>query len=92
MSEILYNENSGRYEQDFRGHLVYARTRKREGVLYIDYVEAAPELRGSGAAGKFMEGLMGLVKAEELKVIPICGYAASWLRRHSKYSGLMAQN
>jgi predicted GNAT family acetyltransferase len=85
MSDISYNEDTGRYEQLFEGGAaVYARTHFNEGVLYIDFVEAAPQLRGSGAAGVFMKGLMEHVRGKSWKVEPICGYAASWIRRHSE--------
>ncbi len=83
MSNFHYNESLGRYEQSFEGPLVYAKVRKKDGVAFIDYVEAAPELRGGGAAGKFMQQLMEAIRAEGLKAQPICGYAASWIRRHS---------
>ena len=77
----------GRYEQLFEGGAVYARTRLKDNILYIDYVEAAPALRGSGAAGMFMRNLMGLVRQNGWKAEPICGYAASWIRRHSEEFG-----
>jgi predicted GNAT family acetyltransferase len=90
MSEITYNADSGRYEQAFDGPLVYANTHKKDGVLFIDYVHADPALRGKGAAGQFMAGLMARARAEKMKVTPICGYAAGWLRRHSEYDDLKA--
>ncbi|MCE7886733.1 MAG: N-acetyltransferase [Alphaproteobacteria bacterium PRO2] len=71
----------------FDGDIVYANVRKDENTLYIDYVFAPEELRGTGAAGKFMEQLMDTVRAKKMKAVPICGYAASWLRRHSEEYG-----
>ena len=44
-----------------------------------------------GAAGQFMKNLMALARMENSKVIPLCGYAASWLRRHSEYDDLKIQ-
>ena len=71
------------------GHIVYANVRRDGGMLYIDYVFAPPELRGTGAAGRFMAGLMEVVRAENLKAVPLCGYAATWLQRHSEYKDLV---
>lgn len=87
MGQIEFKEAQGRYEQDFDGHIVYANTRKKDDILYIDYVYAPPELRGKGAAGDFMRDLMAVVRDENLKAKPVCGYAASWLRRHEKDFG-----
>lgn len=88
---MTLNPATGRYELVIDGHMVFARTHRNGDILYIDHVEAAPELRGTGAAGRFMEGLMGIVRAEGLQVIPICGYAASWLKRHGEYQDMMAE-
>jgi predicted GNAT family acetyltransferase len=96
MSEkVIYNPERYRYEMAVGDYFVHARTHLKSTdqgeILYIDYVEAAPELRGSGAAGRFMAGLMEIARAEGLKVIPFCSYAASWLKRHNEYDGLMAK-
>ncbi len=82
---ITYNKAENRYEMSFDGQIVYADVRRDQDVLYLDYVYAPPELRGKGAAGAFMAQLMGVVRAERLKAVPICGYAASWLERHDEY-------
>ena len=87
---VTYNEALKRYEMPF-GHLVvYANVRKEKNTLYIDYVFAPQDLRGKGAAGEFMSKLMDVVRAEALKAAPVCGYAASWLGRHSEYQDLIS--
>ncbi|MGB4108203.1 MAG: GNAT family N-acetyltransferase [Alphaproteobacteria bacterium] len=91
-NQVTYNEAQKRYEMAVEGHTVYANVRKEKDVLYIDYVYAPPELRGTGAAGRFMDELMKVVRAENMKAVPICGYAASWLTRHSEYNDLVTQN
>ena len=89
-NHVTYNEAEKRYEMPF-GHLVvYANVRKEKNTLYINYVFAPRELRGKGAAGEFMRQLMDVVRAEELKAVPVCGYAASWLGRHSEYQDLIS--
>ncbi|MCD8498413.1 MAG: N-acetyltransferase [Alphaproteobacteria bacterium] len=82
-TQIIFNEALSRYEMELEGYTVFANVRQKDGTLYIDYVEAPPELRGKGAASVLMEGLVAIAKAENLEIFPICGYAASWLRRHS---------
>lgn len=87
---VTYNVAEKRYEMPFGHLMVYANVRKDTNRLYIDYVFAPPELRGTGAAGQFMRELMDVVRTEKLKVVAICGYAASWLRRHSDYHDLVS--
>lgn len=86
----VYNAAASRYEISFDGAIVYADVRLVGDVLYIDYVFAPAELRGTGAAGKFMAALMDVVRAENLKAVPVCGYAAAWLQRHPEYEELLA--
>jgi predicted GNAT family acetyltransferase len=33
--------------------------------------------------------VMEIARAEELKVVPICSYAASWVRRHREHHDLL---
>lgn len=90
MSEdISYNAGNGQYLRVIDGHSVIARTHINGQTVYIDYVEAAPALRGSGAAGAFMEDLTAKIAADGHKIYPVCGYAASWYRRHPEHSALL---
>lgn len=84
------NTPASRYERVEGGHLAYADYRKEDGTLYIKYVFAPPELRGSGAAGRLMDGVVTFARAEKLKIVPICGYAASWLRKHKEHHDVLA--
>lgn len=89
-NQVTYNAAQKRYEMPVGDLVVYANVRKDKDTLYIDYVFSPEELRGKGAAGQFMEGLMEIVRAEKMKAVPICGYAASWLRRHSEYQDVVS--
>ena len=56
----------------------------------ILHVEADDALRGSGAAGKFMQRLADHAKAENIKLTPRCSYAVAWFKRHPDYADLLA--
>ncbi|MFT3996129.1 MAG: GNAT family N-acetyltransferase [Asticcacaulis sp.] len=81
MSEITDNLAQSRFELTRDGHLAYADYHLNGQVLNIDYVFAPPELRGTGAAGDLMKGIVAHARADGLKLHPICGYAAAWLKR-----------
>ncbi len=87
----MKNNNSlSRFELETEGLIVYANYRQENNILFIDYVFVTEELRGSGAAGKIMEEIAQLVRKENLKITPICGYAVLWLKRHKEYHDLLA--
>lgn len=91
MAVVSYNSDFTKFEKSVDGHEVYADTRLSDDVLVIQYVYAAPALRGSGAASQFMEELMAIVEERGWQVRPVCGYAAQWLGRNSAYDYLLAQ-
>lgn len=82
MTDVTDHAARSRYELAVDGHITFANYRRTGDTLYIDYVEAPPALRGTGAAGRLMAGVMEHAKADNLKVVPICSYAVSWLRRN----------
>lgn len=82
---LHFNAALSRYEQLVNGHPVFAAVKHEGSTLHILHVEAAPELRGTGAAGAFMQALMEQVKAEGVsQIVPVCGYAAAWMKRHTR--------
>lgn len=82
------NTASKRFEFAINGETAFARYRVAGDTLFIDYVEAPPALRGTGAAGKLMEKVMAEARNRKLSVTPICGYAATWLTKHSEYNDI----
>src|SRR3546814_17465527 len=65
---VTDNPDRRRFELDVDGQTVFADYRRRDGVLAITHVEAPPALRGTGAAGRPMEGVMQIARAENVKV------------------------
>ena len=77
-----------RYEMDEQGQTSWADYRKSGDRIFIDHVEAPDALRGTGAAGRLMAALSADIRAKDLKITPICGYAAAWLRRSKEFGDL----
>lgn len=90
MADITDNTAAGRYELIEAGQTAYADYRLENGRLIIDYVFSPPALRGAGTAGRLMEGVVADARRRGLKITPLCGYAATWLRRHPDGSDLLA--
>jgi predicted GNAT family acetyltransferase len=90
MTSVTNNEARHRYELVEEGQTAYADYRRDAGRLYIDYVFSPVPLRGAGTAGRLMSGLVADAREQGLKLVPICGYAAAWLRRHREHADLLA--
>jgi hypothetical protein len=74
---------------DEQGETSWADYRRAGERLYIDHVEAPIALRGTGAAGRLMAALSADARAKGLRITPICGYAAAWLRRSKEFGDLV---
>ena len=83
-------DTGARFEMVEQGLTTYADYRVGGDQLYIDYVFAPPALRGSGASGRLMQAVAAEARRRDLKVVPICGYAATWLNRSEEFRDLVA--
>lgn len=82
-----------RFEQGFsdpEGQLrtVFADYAVQGNTRVILHVEADPALRGTGAAGRFMQALAEHARADGLKLAPRCSYAVAWLKRHPEFDDI----
>ena len=87
---IVDNSERHRFEQEEDGKLVFTSYRMQGNVYALVHVEADPELRGKGAAGRFMTALVAHARAHGLKLQPFCSYARAWFQRHPEAGDLIA--
>lgn len=90
--QVRDNHERRRFELEVDGQKVIADYRRSDNVFAVTHVEAPHALRGQGAAGALMKGMMELIKRDGLKIQPICPYAVRWLQRHPEYQDLIAQS
>jgi len=87
-ANVRDNRHLQRFELPVEDQVVFADYRRQPGRLVITYVEAPPELRGTGAAGRLMQGMLEEVRLEGIKVLPLCPYAKAWMQRHPEFKDL----
>ena len=90
MSSVQDNPARNRFELEENGELAFATYRKHDNVYVIPHVEAAPALRGKGAAGRLMEGIATLARANGFRIRPMCPYAVAWFQRNPEQQDLVA--
>lgn len=89
MSEFTDNAAQSRFELTEQGRLAFATYLLSGQVISLLHIEADPALRGQGTAARLMEAVLGVIRAKGLKVRPVCGYARSYIQRHSRHSDLL---
>jgi predicted GNAT family acetyltransferase len=90
MNGVVDNANRSRFELEEAGLVAFANYQRRGSVLVIPHVEAPPALRGTGAAGRLMAGVLALVRERGEKIVPTCSYAAAYMRQHKDQQDLLA--
>lgn len=89
--QVAHNPGENRFEtwvDENLSKLDYIQDGKN---FVITHVGVHPDLRGQGVAGKLVQVSLEYAREKSLRVIPMCSYAASYLRRHPEYSGLTSQ-
>ena len=86
--EIIHNEGENRFEVWIDGNLSTLDYIQKEMNFVITHVGVHPELRGQGIAAKITQAGLEYARMNSLKVIPLCSYAAAYIRRNPQYAEL----
>ena len=62
-----------------------------DGVARLVHTEVPRALEGRGIAAALVRQALEWARAEGLKVRPVCGYVASYMRRHPQTQDLLAR-
>jgi predicted GNAT family acetyltransferase len=89
MTDVTDNVPRGRFELIENGLTAFATYRRVGNRVTIPHVEAPVPLRGKGTAGRLMEGIVALARAEGFKIVPSCPYAAAWFRRYPQAADVL---
>ena len=57
--------------------------------LLIKHTEVLPSHEGRGIGGALVRHMLEDAKSQGRGVIPICPYAAGWIRKHPEYAGFV---
>ena len=84
------NPDRHRFELALDGGVAFASYRRAGDVLTILHTEVPRALRGHGLGGKLIGGVLDLVRAEGLKVVPHCSFVRAYIDDHAEYADLLA--
>jgi predicted GNAT family acetyltransferase len=88
---LVDNPSGGRFELRRDGDLVSVADYVRRGdVVTVAHVETNPADRGQGYAATLMAALLEQLRADGLRIRPLCPYAATYLREHETKQDLLA--
>lgn len=89
--EVTHNSAQNRFEVWIDGYLSKLDYIQDNKNFVITHVGVYPAFRGQGLAGKIVEAGLEYAKQNSLRVIPMCSYAAAYIRRNPQYQELTDQ-
>jgi predicted GNAT family acetyltransferase len=90
MSTVTDNRQLSRYEMQVPGGLAFVNYRRTPGIVTLTYAKVPEELQGRGIGAQLVRGVLEQVRAEGDKVVPLCGFVATYMRRHKEVQDLLA--
>ncbi|MDX1752195.1 MAG: GNAT family N-acetyltransferase [Salinimicrobium sediminis] len=92
--EIQQKETDGKgmffieKDGDIIAELTY--TRQDNNIMTLDHTETKPEYEGEGLASSLVKHSVEYAKEKDLKIDPLCRYAAAQFKRHEEYREVQA--
>jgi predicted GNAT family acetyltransferase len=87
--KIDHNPQESRFEVFIEGQLCKLDYFVDRGAMVIAHVGVHPDFRGQGVAGRIVQTCLDHARENGLRVIPMCSYAAAYIRQHPQYQDLL---
>lgn len=88
---VRNNTRSHRYELEVDGSLAKAWYRENGDVITFTHTDVPKELSGRGVGSELARGALDAVRAAGQKVVALCPFIASYMKRHHEYDDLLAE-
>lgn len=88
--EVKDNENARQFEARIDGHLAKVEYMMGGDRIFLTHTEVPPALEGKGIASALVEKVLQIVDERKLKMVPLCPYVATYLRKHPEWKRLLA--
>ena len=97
MNEITVsqNEDDSRFEAFAAGALLgYIEYTLNGKVMDLPHTLVFPEFEGQGVGSALTRQSLDMIRAmdDEMRVTPTCPFIAVWIKRHSEYKDMLAEN
>ncbi|MGB3850513.1 MAG: GNAT family N-acetyltransferase [Tunicatimonas sp.] len=87
--DIVNNEARHRFEARVGEQLAVLEYTLATGLIVYNHTEVPKTLEGQGIAGQLAKTALEFAQANELKIMPLCPYVATYIRRHPEYKALL---
>lgn len=90
LPDVRHNEAQSHYEMEVDGQIAVADYRREGNTILFTHTGVPSALEGRGIAGKIVKAALDDALAQNLRVVPLCSYVATYIKRHPEYQPLLA--
>ncbi len=89
--KIKENKEKKRFEAEVENKLALIEYIRAEDKMYLTHTEVPSELEGKGIASSMAKQVLQQIKDENLKLVPLCPFVASYVKRHPEWKEILAE-
>lgn len=87
---VTHNEAAHRFEATVNGLRSLLTYRRSPDSIVLLHTEVPAAIERHGIAAKLTRTALDFARANHLRVVPLCPYVSSFLRRHREYHDLLS--
>ncbi len=87
---ITHNEKAQQFELLVDGLRALLTYRLSPDRIVLLHTEVPPSLEGQGLAARLTRFALDFASEKQLRVVPLCPYASSFIRKHMEYQYLVS--
>jgi predicted GNAT family acetyltransferase len=90
--QLKFNAASDRIELEVDGSTAFIQYKLLGKTLFLIHTEVPPELEGKGVGTAIVGKALQYAQDNSYKVIPLCVFVQSYLKRHPEWNDIIASN
>ncbi len=91
-SELTDNKSRNQFEMVTDGYLSRVEYMIMGNKIFLTHTEVPKELEGKGVGSKIVKAALEEAESRGLKLIPLCPFVASYIKRHPEWERLLASD
>ena len=88
--KLKVNDALHRLELEIEGSTAFIEHKLVRDKLFLIHTEVPPALEGKGVAGAIVQKALQYAKDNNYKIVPICPFVQSYLKRHKEWNDIVA--
>ncbi len=90
--ELKINAATNRLELEVESGTAFIDFKLTHETLFLIHTEVPPALEGKGVGGAIVKKALQYAKDNGYKIVPLCVFVQSYLKRHKEWDDIVAPN